>query len=149
VHPAIEYLQGDLRTTHLPEDHFDLVINCSTVEHVGIAGRYGETQDDSDGDLQAMRRLRVLLAPGGKMILTVPVGRDAVFAPLCRVYGTERLPQLIDGFALLREAYWVKDEGNRWVECSKGDALQFEASAGSWDAMQNIYGLGCFLLERP
>lgn len=149
VHPGLRFIQGDILKLPLPKEHFDLVINCSTVEHVGLAGRYGVTENRRDGDLEAMRRLWDLMKPGGLMLLTIPVGRDAVFAPLCRVYGRERLPRLLDGYVVEKEAFWVKDQENRWVQTDRETALDFEASAGSWDPLQNVYGLGCFVLRKP
>ncbi len=95
-----------------------------------------------------MKRLNDIMKPGSRMIMTIPVGRDAVFAPLTRIYGKDRLPRLLAGFEVEKEAYWVKDEQNRWQVQDKKLALDFEASAGSWDAMQNVYGLGCFVLRR-
>jgi len=149
VHPRLRFIQGDILKLPLPREHFDLVINCSTVEHVGLAGRYGVTEDRPNGDLEAMARLRELMKPGGIMLLTIPVGRDAVFAPLCRVYGRERLPLLLEGYIVEKEAFWVKDRENRWVQTDRETALDFEASAGSWDPLQNVYALGCFVLRKP
>jgi hypothetical protein len=148
-HPAVRFIQGDLLKLDLPTNHFDLIINCSTVEHVGLVGRYSVTESRPDGDLEAMARLRELMKPSAIMLLTVPVGQDAVFAPLCRVYGKERLPRLLSGFVLEREMFWVKDAENRWVQCDEETALSFEASAGSWDPLRNVYALGCFVLRKP
>jgi glycosyltransferase involved in cell wall biosynthesis len=147
--PGLCSLRGDVLTLPLAEAGFDLVISCSTVEHVGLVGRYGVVEASSDGDLEAMARLRLLLKPGGRMLLTVPVGRDAVFPPLTRVYGETRLPHLLRGYDVEREAYWIKDAENRWTPCDRGTALTFEASAGSWDPLQNAYALAGFVLRRP
>jgi 2-polyprenyl-3-methyl-5-hydroxy-6-metoxy-1,4-benzoquinol methylase len=149
VHPQLRFVQGDILKLSLPKEHFDLVINCSTIEHVGLAGRYGVTEDRPDGDLEAMARLRELMKPGGVMLLTIPVGQDAVFAPLCRVYGAQRLPRLLEGYIVEKEVFWVKGSENRWTLCNKETALNFEASAGSWNALQNVYALGGFILRAP
>jgi SAM-dependent methyltransferase len=149
MHPQLRFVQGDILKLSLPVGHFDLVINCSTVEHVGLVGRYGVSDDRPDGDTEAMARLKELMKPGGVMLLTIPLGQDAAFAPLCRVYGAQRLPRLLDGYAVEKETYWVKDGANRWVICDQATALDFKASAGSWDALQNVYALGCFVLCRP
>lgn len=149
LHPAVRSIQGDLLKLDLPTNHFDLIINCSTVEHVGLVGRYSVTENRPDGDLEAMALLRELMKPSAIMLLTVPVGQDAIFAPLCRVYGKERLPRLLSGFVLEREMFWVKDAENRWVQCDGETALSFEASAGSWDPLRNVYALGCFVLRKP
>ena len=148
VHPAIRSLQGDILTVPLPERHFDLVLNCSTVEHVGLVGRYGVGERRPDGDLEAMARLRAFMRPSGTMLLTIPVGRDAVFEPLCRVYGSERLPRLLQGFSVVQEAYWVKDGGNRWTLQDRAAALTFSADVRSWSALRNVYALGLFVLRR-
>jgi SAM-dependent methyltransferase len=49
---------------------FDLVVAISTIEHVG----WDEEPRDPGKALEAVRRLEALLAPGGRLVLTVPVG---------------------------------------------------------------------------
>ena len=148
VYPRLRFLHGDILKLPLAKEHFDLVINCSTVEHVGLVGRYGVTESRPDGDLDAKARLRELMKPDGVMLLKVPVGQDAVFAPLARVYGGQRLPQLLNDYVVEKEEFWVKDGQNRWTLCDKETALDFKASAGSWDPLQNVYALGCFVLKQ-
>jgi SAM-dependent methyltransferase len=148
LHSGLHFLHGDILKLPLPTENFDLIINCSTVEHVGLVGRYDVTESRPDGDLEAMARLRELMKPGGVMLLTIPVGQDAIFAPLARVYGSQRLSQLLDGYVVEKEEFWVKDEQNRWVLADKEAALNFKASAGSWNPFQNVYALGCFVLRK-
>ncbi len=149
VHPRLRFTQGDVLTLAFPSGQFDLVINCSTIEHVGLAGRYGVTHDRPDGDLQAMRRLADTMRPGGIMLLTVPVGRDAVFPPYCRVYGSARLPHLLEGYLVETETFWVKDQQNRWQPSDRQSALSFEAVAASAEPLSTVYALGCFALRKP
>jgi len=148
LHPGVRYLQADLLAMALPKNSLDLVINCSTVEHVGLSGRYGVTERRPDGDLEAMQILRRAMKPGAKMLLTIPVGKDQVFDPLCRVYGRKRLPLLLRGFSTAKEEYWRKKDSNFWTRCSKAEALAFPASAGSWNYLENIYALGCMVLRK-
>jgi SAM-dependent methyltransferase len=136
----ITYVQKDVNAVAIPEASFDQIINCSTVEHVGLAGRYGST-DDPDGDLAAMQRLRTLLRPGGTMVLTVPVGRDGTYAPYHRVYGPERLPRLLDGFEVEIEEYRAKQGTSRWERAERDAALATQGSA-------TYYALGLFVLRR-
>ncbi len=49
---------------------FDLVVAISTVEHVG----WDEEPRDPEKAIEAVGALEKLLAPGGKLILTVPIG---------------------------------------------------------------------------
>jgi SAM-dependent methyltransferase len=148
-HPRLSFVRGDLLELPLPEGSFDLVLNCSVVEHVGLPDRYGIVGERPDGDLEAMARLRQLMKPGGVMLLTIPVGVDAVVLPLHRVYGRVRLPLLIDGFEVEAESYWVKAGANRWTECERETALSRTAGAGSRDPALNLYALGCFALKAP
>jgi SAM-dependent methyltransferase len=148
VHPALRFIQCDILKLPLPEEHFDLIINCSTVEHVGLAGRYGVTENRPDGDLEAMARLKKLMKSDGIMLLTIPVGCDAVFPPLTRIYGKKRLPLLLEGFIVEKEIFWIKDDKNRWKLTDKETATHFKASAGSQNPFQNIYALGCFVLKK-
>jgi 2-polyprenyl-3-methyl-5-hydroxy-6-metoxy-1,4-benzoquinol methylase len=91
------------------------------------------------------------MKPGGVMLLTIPVGRDAVFAPLCRVYG--RRTAAPPAGRLHRGEGGLLGQGpdeNRWVQTDRETALDFQGvTAGSWDAMQNVYALGCFVLRKP
>jgi SAM-dependent methyltransferase len=136
----VRFLRADIRELSLPVGSFSVIMNSSTIEHVGLAGRYGSC-DDPDGDLRGMRNLRTLLSPHGRMILTIPVGCDAIYAPLHRIYGQERLPQLMAGFRIAEQEYYLKDEEDRWTLCSAERAL---TEVGS----EEYYGLGLFVLER-
>ncbi len=46
-HKRLNYRKGDILKLDLPQKHFDLVINCSTIEHVGLAGRYGRVGSEA------------------------------------------------------------------------------------------------------
>ncbi len=141
-HPSVKFLQGDIIKLTLPSDHYDLIINCSSIEHVGLAARYGVTESHSDGDIEAMAILKNLLKPGKVMLLTIPVGRDRVFNPLHRVYGQDRLPKLLEGWKIQKNEFWVKNSLNRWIAVEKSVALNIEP-------VEHCYGLGLFVLTRP
>jgi hypothetical protein len=144
-HPACRFVQGDLAKADLPSGHFNLVINRSSVEHAGLAGRYGVTEERDDGDLEAMARLRDLMKPGALQLLTIPVGQDEVFPPYHRVYGEDRLPRLLDRYEVEYKEFWTKDQANRYIPRGVEAALRFNASYQRGKA----YALGCFRLRRP
>jgi SAM-dependent methyltransferase len=138
----VEVVQADILDRPLKGRTFDQIINCSSIEHVGLSGRYGSAEI-RDGDLEAMAILGGLLSPRGRMILTIPVGRDLVCAPKHRIYGAERLPRLLDGFRVVEEQFWHKDSGaGVWKQTDRETALETEGSA--W-----FYSLGLFVLARP
>ncbi|HST16937.1 MAG TPA: class I SAM-dependent methyltransferase [Gaiellaceae bacterium] len=134
----IEYVQGDFNRMTFEDRSFDQILNCSTIEHFGLGGRYGSAADDT-ADLEAMRTLSRLLRPGGDMLLTIPVGRDDVFAPRHRIYGEERLPRLLEAFAISDEIYWRKNEADRWLRVPREIAIQQLGSP-------TLYALGLFRL---
>jgi SAM-dependent methyltransferase len=135
----IEYVRGDFNQLTFDAASFDQVINCSTIEHFGLAGRYG-SEADEDADLLAMGRLADLLRPHGSMVLTIPVGRDAVFSPYHRVYGEQRLPRLLERFSVDREQFWAKPRDNRWASVDRQTALEQQGSP-------SFYALGLFVLK--
>jgi len=138
--PNMRFIKCDILKSSFPKSSFDLIINCSSIEHVGLHGRY-ESEDNPEGDITAMALMHELLRPGGVMLLTVPVGRDAVFAPLHRVYGRGRLTRLLDQWIIEKKEYWVKDDQNRWIAVEESVALDREPT-------KLCYGLGCFVLRR-
>jgi SAM-dependent methyltransferase len=147
-HPGVEFHLGDFLTLDLAENQFDLVINCSSVEHVGIAGRYGITTKQSNGDIEVMERFAHVLKPSGVLLMTAPCGRDAVMAPWCRVYGEERLPRLLAPLCLQKEVYWKKDGENRWVAASRIDALSYPTRNDPANPHGCSYALGGFVLRK-
>jgi SAM-dependent methyltransferase len=146
-HPKLNFMRGDILRTNLPA-LFDVIINCSSIEHVGLAGRYGVTEDNRDGDIKAMSKMGGLLTEHGIMILTMPVGQDAVYPAMHRVYGRERLPRLLTDFTILKGTYWLKDKYNRWSLTEREKALDFQSSGGSVNPLNDIFALGCFVLGK-
>jgi SAM-dependent methyltransferase len=146
-HPNVEIISGDLLKLDLPQDSFDFILNCSTVEHVGLSGRYGVAFEETDGDLAAMTKMRKLLRRHGKMLMTIPCGRDATIAPWHRVYGTQRLPKLLAGYEIEEAVYWVKQPDNRWYPAGRENALSYVPTAHPTSATSCSYALGCFVLR--
>jgi Caenorhabditis protein of unknown function, DUF268 len=137
-HPAIRFVVADILDRPLAGERFDTVVNCSTVEHVGLAGRYG-SRSAGDGDLDAMAALAELMGPDGRQILTIPVGRDRVCAPAHRIYGERRLPRLLERYETVEEQYWHKP-ADAWEPTDRATALAVEGSA-------TFYALGLFVLR--
>jgi SAM-dependent methyltransferase len=138
-HPKVRYVQGDFNRVELERDSFDQALVCSTIEHVGLAGRYGSSAEE-EADVAAMRRLATLLRPEADVLLTLPVGRDGVFPPYHRVYGDDRLPSLIEPFNVVEEQYWAKVDEGLWRPVDRRRALAEEGSV-------RYYALGLLRLR--
>ena len=87
---SIDTLQENIKSGF----KFDCILSISSVEHDGL-GRYGDPINP-DADLETMNLLRSYLKPYGLMFLTVPVGSDSIIFNHHRIYGTHRLPKLLD-----------------------------------------------------
>jgi len=137
----IRHVLGDITSPPSDLGKFDLIVNCSTIEHVGLPGRYGSTEV-TDGDLIGMKNLLNMLTSGGKMLMTIPVGIDGVFLPNHRVYGQNRLPKSLEGFEIETERYFEKTESRRfWSETTKEQALNTTSSF-------SFYAIGLFVLSK-
>jgi hypothetical protein len=77
----------------------------------------------------------------GIMLLTLPVGQDAVISPLHRIFGPQRLPRLIKGFHVIESLFYRKDMQNIWMACSQREAY---AEVGN----DHYYALGCMVLLK-
>lgn len=79
--PGLSYVFGDLRRTLLRSDLFDLIACISTIEHVGMDNtRFYASNPDSLGvgyeaQREVMAELHRVLAPGGRLFLTLPYGK--------------------------------------------------------------------------
>ena len=125
----------------LPKAEFHQVLNCSTVEHVGLAGRYGSA-DDADGDLRAMRTLAEVLRPDGEMVLTLPVGQGRDLPLLYhRVYGKTRdFPSSSSPSRSSPRSTARSRRRSRWQPVDRQTALDVEGSA-------SYYAMGLFVLK--
>jgi len=135
----VTFIKGDITKIDFGDKCFDIIMNCSMIEHVGLGGRYGSAEKN-DGDIVAMRLLKRLLAPTGVMLLTIPVGQDAIFFPQHRIYGEKSLPELLNDYSVLKEEYWSKVFSNKWIKCDKNSALSVKGA-------EDFYALGLFVLR--
>ncbi len=78
---------------------FDAAFSISSFEHYGL-GRYGDPLMPN-GDLEIMEKMKNILKPGGLLFLAVPIGQDTLVWNAHRVYGSIRLPKLLEGWELL------------------------------------------------
>jgi hypothetical protein len=83
----------------VPGARFDAAVVLSAVEHFGLE-HYGVAWSDPRADIDALARLRDLVAPGGLLVLTVPFAEHATVDDFQRVYDEAGLRELLDGWDL-------------------------------------------------
>jgi SAM-dependent methyltransferase len=79
--PGLRGVQADVRDLPFADASFDLALCVSTLEHVGADNSgYGlEAEDDGASRLTALRELRRVLTPRGRLLITVPCGEPGEY----------------------------------------------------------------------
>lgn len=85
---GVQSLMADLRHLPLHRGSIDLIYAVSIIQ------RIGREDYDMDGDLSAVRELARLLAPGGRLLITIPFGVWEDHSEFVQ-YDTDRLRTLI------------------------------------------------------
>jgi hypothetical protein len=83
-------------------EHIANAVSFSSIEHAGL-GRFGDPLAPY-GDIEAVQQVRCMLKPGGLFFLAVPVSSDNssyLQFNAHRVYGTDRLKLMFEGWNLL------------------------------------------------
>jgi len=118
------------------DDSIESLSCMHVIEHVGL-GRYGEPIDP-DGDLGAIRELTRVLAPGGTLLIVVPVGRPRIAFNAHRIYDHEAFRgyfdqlELVD-FTLIRD----RADGEGLLPNPSGELVRAES-----------YGCGCYWFRK-
>ena len=103
---------------------YDLIVSISTLEHVG----FDEEPKDPDKPLRAIANLRRLLAPGGTLFVTMPLGYNPHVDRL--------LDQGAFGWTEQRQLVRVSDD-NRWEEAD-WEAARGRPYDGRWLAASAV-----------
>jgi hypothetical protein len=132
---GLTFVQGDMcRLDAIPTGSVPSLSSLHAVEHVGL-GRYGDPIDP-DGCFKALRELSRILAPGGRLYLGVPVGRERLHFNSQRVFAPRTIVDALPDLALLR--FDAVDDAEDFVE--NADLEQFAAVH---------YSCGLFELTKP
>lgn len=132
--PGLECREGDI--TNLPfEDGSVVSLSClHVIEHIGL-GRYGDTIDP-DGSHKGLEELSRVVAKGGYLYVSVPVGRERICFNAHRVFDPRTIIASMAGLDLA-EFSLIDDRGifhqNQSIEV--GAAQE--------------YGCGLFIFQKP
>jgi SAM-dependent methyltransferase len=97
---GVSYVYGDLRDLPIRDHFYDTVISISTLEHIGMDNRQygavsGREPDPRSEFLKAVRELKRVTRPGGRLLATVPFGEPADLGWL-RIFDNSAIDEFID-----------------------------------------------------
>ena len=103
-----------------PRKKYDLVVTISTLEHVG----FDETPKNPDKILLAIDHLMSLLAPGGELVVTLPVGYNPTMDEQLRT-GAIRFDELYAYLRVASKPRWIDVPLERLERVKYGEPFPF------------------------
>lgn len=131
--PGLTSISGNILSLPFDDDSV-LSLSClHVIEHIGL-GRYGDPIDP-EGSLKAAMELQRIVSSGGKLFLSLPIGRERVCFNAHRVHAPTSVLKMFSRLKLVEFSY-VNDVG-QYHEASSIEA------AGMLE-----YGCGFFQFEK-
>lgn len=130
----VESVAGSVLEMPFEDRSLESVSCLHVVEHIGL-GRYGDPLDPS-GSRRAIEELQRVVAPGGQLLLSLPVGRPRVCFNAHRVHDPRDVRALAGELELL-EFSGVDDSG------------AFRRRRTLDELADQSYACGMYLLRRP
>jgi SAM-dependent methyltransferase len=131
---GFEYTKGSILDLPFGASTVKAVSCLHVIEHIGL-GRYGDLVDPY-GYMKAANEIVRVMAPGGKLILGVPVGVERLCFDAHRVFDPQTVVNIFTGLELVNFSL-ISDEGSGVIE-----GASFEI------ARKCDYGCGLFILEK-
>ena len=130
----IKFKQGDIRKTDYPDNYFNLITCVSTLEHIGVNGRYGSYYDPA-GDIKAMSEIKRILKPGGILLATVPYGAKDVL-PINKLYNKNRIANLFSGLEIISQEFKKFNKNwHVWLKVGETEAAKTDMASDGWYAL--------------
>lgn len=123
------------------DNHFDVAIAISAVEHCGL-GVYGEAPRP-EGDHTIVRRLFQTLKPGGRLLLTVPYGRHGQTS-WYRVYDKNSLRALLAEFKIPKIEFYIGMNRQDWMPTSEEEIARVDSAEHGF-----VQGVACVVALKP
>ena len=112
--PGLKFVQDDARDlANIAGDSIASLSSLHAAEHFGL-GRYSDPVDPA-ACFQFMRTLHRVLAPGGRLYFSVPIGRERVEFNAHRVFALETILRTFERLQLVSFSY-VGDDGRLYAE---------------------------------
>ena len=131
--PGLASIAGDITRLPFADKSLVSISSLHVIEHIGL-GRYGDPINPA-GAMMAFGELERVLADGGRLYVSTPVGRERVCFNAHRVFAPETILKALPGLKLRRFCY-------------VGDDRNFHADALPAAATRLDYGCGLFEFVR-
>ena len=132
--PGLCSLAGDILRLPFADNSLASLSCLHVIEHIGL-GRYGDPIDPQ-GSVRAALELQRIVSPGGKLFISLPVGRERICFNAHRVHAPDSVLNMFSQLKLIEFSY-VDDAGQL-------KERQHPASANNLQ-----YGCGFFQFEKP
>lgn len=125
--PNLDSIAADITRLPFADASVQSLSSLHVIEHIGL-GRYGDRLDP-DGWRTALGELARVLAPGGRLYLSTPVGRARVCFNAHRVFSPVAIAGALPGLKVDRFAM-VDDDGSYIDNAELGDAGNMNYGCG-------------------
>ena len=125
--PRFEFQRGSILDLPLEDESVRSLSCLHVAEHVGL-GRFGD-ELDPEGTAKALRELSRVLAKGGQLLFSMPVGRERVCFNAHRVWHPEKPVKMFSELRLV-EFKAVDDAGEFRQEVVPSDFERADFSCG-------------------
>lgn len=99
---GLTFHEGDVTTLQIPDNSIESLSCLHAMEHIGL-GRYGDPIDPW-GCFKGMQELQRVLAHGGKLYFSVPIGKERVEFNAHRVFNPFTVTEIFSSLALVEFA---------------------------------------------
>lgn len=125
--PRFEFRQGNILSLPVPNQSISSLSCLHVAEHIGL-GRYGDNIDP-DGTVKALSELMRVLAPGGQLLFSMPVGEERVCFNAQRIWHPEKPINILKELELV-EFNAVDDNDNYLENISPMELANSKCSCG-------------------
>lgn len=91
------FVKGNMCVSPFKDDFFDLITAVSSIEHIGLKGCYGQSED-LFGDKKAIKEIYRVLRPNGMFLMTVPFNDTPKITSNHRIYDDKTLKDIMGKF---------------------------------------------------
>lgn len=129
--------QTDLTKLSFKDNSIHSLSCMHVIEHIGL-GRYGDPMDP-EGDLKAISELKRVLAPGGNLLIVVPVGKQRIQWNAHRIYSYESIVGQFEKGFKIKEFVLIPDSANK---------IGMILNAKPEITNSQNYGCGCWWISK-